>query len=371
LCVAPPLSVRIGTREIPIPQISYTKIWIWHEAQDDSNVAHNFGHIAFQVCLGENQVRYISFWVGNYSESHRQQCGAKCNSKYHFHQNKEEDDLSQPGKVATEYCLYSLQLDKIIQAFEKFAAKPEAYGSLGWGIFHRPYAFNATGLVAYLLGKGGIFRLAPYKRNTFFSRIFKIIAGVGFVSTLFNFWSAYQVKSIGQTFEHPFIKSDITFIPDSPEERINRYIQYLIGLSNTAGACELTQRNLVEIHEHAWNIFLNLEKHDIAEKIHKIRGEALEIVAEAEDANKVLNKSFEFRPGPRFFIFQSPAGAAKTISERISFVARITLIPVFLSLGFLYIQHRFLEGEITSRELAVIAQKAQRKEEREYIRIPS
>lgn len=165
----------------------HARVYIWRSRAGEFT-APIYKHVALELCPheGTREKRYISFT----QSAHDVPSDCK-KAEPHFHEEKSIDVklFGEPNEC------YSLILDiqKIDDAYQKMMGS--GFGkSLSVGIFHRPYPFSPSGVTAFLLDKGGIFNLTPYRKEHFFAEILKTIAIFGVTFGGLNYILAQSIS---------------------------------------------------------------------------------------------------------------------------------------------------------------------------------
>lgn len=303
-----------------------------------------------QKCKPNDEGTYISFRASSIN-----QCDQICKiSKWHFHKSKKEDDQCETDKFAEFYDLSTLDVSRINKAFNRFKDDPLARGSLGWGILSKVYEFNSVGLSSYLLEQGGMSKLTIYKRENRLTKFAKTITALGSLFATFNFWSSFYISQIAE----PSQSLSSTVVEDGKPTDINGFA---FGHVATATLCYFANTKVQEIHSLTLDILNRLAK---TPSTNSIQGLTTDIMVEAEHANTILKSLFRRRIGDNFLIIPSFTASVRDAGNRIAFWSKITLIPAVVSLGFLFIHHRFFRGNYDARDIAVAARKAKKAEER-------
>ena len=299
-------------------------------------------HVALQILFPNQDEIYVSFWHESSTEQHQQSCG----NQFHFHRSCAEDQRFL-GPATQKIELYSLKIEPLTAAYRKFRENPDGRGSLGYGIFSRAYPKTAIGLTWHLLEKGGIYRLAPSYNNGTYARIFRIMAIVAPLFTVFNCYSIYQMLRIE--------------IPLSKEEGSEGVEGFFKCIPDTSQLCKAGFKKLKSIHKELFAVHNSLEG---VSKTQELRQKCLDAISMVQIASHSLKRPPKGFETAGVIIFQTPTRALAQVSQRIIFISLYGVIPTFLCITGLWLKHRFFQHELNFKELQIIATKAQKTDRR-------
>lgn len=316
-------------------ELPHVNVLFWKN--EDSKLCH----VALQILSPGKSEFFISFWNGPLTDAHREKCGAEA----HFHQTLEQDEQVLGGLAVKKIELYSLKIPKLIAAYRQFSQNPKRIGSLGYGIISKPYPKNAVGLTYYLLVKGGIFELTPGYNDSVFNRIFRIMAYVGPLFTLFNLFSIHQLISIK--------------IPDIEDEESRKIEGFLRYSGITTRLCRESFEKLKDIHQRLFKIHDSLERVEAAQSL---RQQCLDIISLVQIASYILKRPMEGIEG--VFIIQTPTRSLNQVIRRVATTSFYIFLPtVFCSISY-YLKNRFFQKTVDHNEIEIIATKAQKRDKR-------
>ena len=332
--------------------VSHATIHLWFE-RPDPNSARSYCHAALEVDNGINS-SYMSFWEDVATDRHRQVCPNVHGAHFHLIPKIDHILLSSLGKSHKKYVLHSLNIEKIERAFEKFKKNPLAWGALGWGIWGRSYKRNSSGIVAYLLEKGGVFNHLNYTRTNSFKNIFQLTAFLSAISAIANLFSYFQL----QYYEKDFSKyySEVGF-----------YLIYIFPYGKTISHLNRIKLEASKIGKEK-SLFLDsaeIEKEvkNINEIFHCAKDRRMShLFKEAKEANTTLKrKSVLFSDDEKIILDDSMRELNRTL---ISIVTGSSII-FFMSLGLFYLNNQILLGRHDARSVAIMAKRVQKLEKRD------
>lgn len=339
-----------------VSQNSSAIVHLWFDQPDPSS-ARTYSHVSLEVEDRAGKV-YMSFWKEKNPETPCGICPAVYGSHFHPYFEVENNHLRGLGKIHKAYLLHSLNIKKIKKAFEAFKKHPFRWGALGWGIWGRSYNRNASGVVGYLLDKGGVFDHISYEKTRNYSIIFNTVTIVSCMIPLPLFFAQAHLSRFENDGGHYWPESGIYPITGfhtsyglvlfgSTDTLFIDYFLRQIQSRVANGIGDSKAQNIKEIVKETQNMQMALQP---ARRL-------IVKYPELVDKWKKKNDGLETRDLMLSDLKSSLNGITQSLGSIGTAAVRVALVSICL--GFLYTQ--FFLKRLDTRDIAIIAKRMSRR----------